>query len=166
MSYYDRDRNPRTPGTDARTSAFTAAQTMNHPITHHGNVAEYQASGFPFVYTTNGAVDDIKIQFPFVTQWICVSAIGGDVSIAFKPEASNDSTDDAMKFTIKTTDENSPPVFRFRCTDLYVTSAGNCSIAAGLTSVSRDQFPDITELEGVHTVTIDGTTTSPSPPTP
>ena len=163
--YYDRDRNPRTPGTEARTSAFTAAQTMNHPITHHGNVAEYQASGFPFVFTFAAGVTDKKIQFPFVTQWICISPLaGGPASFAFMSGASNDTSGNAMKFTVNITDENSPPIFRFRCVDLYVTSTGAVSIAAGLTSVHRDQFMDISELEGVKSITIAGTTTTPSTP--
>ena len=97
--YYDRDRNPRTPGTEARTSAFTAAQTMNHPHSHVGNTAEYMASGYPFMQTvkingasyardTDGAVtalddnDIVKVSFPYVTRWVIVRATsgGGNVS--------------------------------------------------------------------------------------
>ena len=38
--YYDRDRQSDT---------IKPAGTMNHPMTHHGNTSEYQASGFPLV---------------------------------------------------------------------------------------------------------------------
>ena len=63
--YYDRDRNPRvndggsTQGN--RESTFSAAGTMNHPITHHGNTAEYMASGFPYVLYLDGNIDDAKL---------------------------------------------------------------------------------------------------------
>ena len=84
--YYDRDRNPRTPGTEARTSAFTAAGTMNHPMTHHGNVAEYQASGIPFAQKVVCNVDHaVQVDFPFVTQWVQVIVDKDDkVQVAFQ----------------------------------------------------------------------------------
>ena len=70
--YYDRDR---------QNDAVKPAGTMNHPITHHGNVAEYQASGFPYVITLSGAQSDTRVKFPYVTQWICVSGLGADLSL-------------------------------------------------------------------------------------
>ncbi len=139
MAYYDRDRS-------------AMAGTTNHPMTHHGNVGEYQASGFPFVYQHGGDMADVRIEFPFVTQWICVSSPGGDASIAFKVSQS-DETGDAMRFVIP---QNSSIVLRIRCIDLYVDSGGrsDVSVMAGLTGVPRGQFPDITALEGVATATV------------
>lgn len=150
--YYDRDRNTRNSSGDITNR--DASGTMNYPMTHHGNVAEYQASGFPYVITLDGAQSDTRIRFPYVTQWICVAGLTHDVSFAFKSGSSDDGTGNAMKFTLKTNDENSPPVFHLRCVDLYVTSSGPVSIAAGMTGVPRDQFPDISDIEGVKTAAL------------
>ena len=134
MSYFDRDRSTVQGGT-------------HYPKSHHGNAAEYQASGFPFVYQHGGDMADVRIEFPFVTQWICVTAPSADASIAFKPSQS-DETGDAMRFVIP---QNSMMTLNIRCVDIYVDSNGqsDVSIMAGLTGVPRGQFPDITELEGV-----------------
>ena len=156
MSYYDRDRMNETTRLNAG--------TMNHAYSHHGNVAEYQASGFPYVLTLNGAQDDTRVVFPYVTQWICVSGLSADAFIAFKAGSSDDTTDNAMKFCVQESANAGPPVFRFRCTEIYVTSTGSVSIAAGMTSVPKGDFPDISEIEGVKTALIDpaSSTTQPS----
>ena len=155
--YYDRDRNPRLDSTGV-SGTRTMAGTMNHPMTHHGNVAEYQASGFPYVITLSGAQSDTLIKFPYVTQWICVSGLSADAFFAFKSGSSNDTTDNAMKFCVQETANASAPIFHVRCTDLYVTSTGDISIAAGMTSVPRSEFPDISNLEGVKTATLNSAT--------
>ena len=151
MSYFDRDRSTVQGGT-------------HYPKSHHGNVAEYQASGFPFVYQHGSDMADVRIEFPFVTQWICVTCPGGDVSIAFKPSQS-DETGDAMRMVIP---QNSMMILNIRCVDLYVDSGGrsDCSVMAGLTGVPRGQFPDISELEGVSFATVGVGTGASSEVTP
>ena len=165
--YYDIDRRRReqpgdtNPGDDDfPTLSHPVAGYMNHPITHHGNVAEYQASGFPYVITLDGAQDDTLIKFPFVTQWICVSGLGADAFFAFKSGSSSDTSGNAMKFCVQETNGASPPIFHVRCVDLYVTGggAGGISVAAGMTSVPRKDFPDIAGLEGVKTATLNSAT--------
>ena len=162
--YYDRDRNPRVNDGGStqgeRASTFSAAGTMNHPITHHGNTAEYMASGFPYVLYLDGNITDAKISFPFVTQWVCISGKSDRVAIAFKASASNDITGNAMKFIIEKSEESQPPVFRWKCTDIYVTGE-DISIAAGMTNVPRENFPDISEIEGVKTATVNGSVVTP-----
>ena len=146
MSYYDRDRSAAQGGT-------------THPRSHHGNTAEYQASGFPFVYQHGSDMADQRIEFPFVTQWICVTCPGGDVTIAFKSSQS-DNTGQAMRFLIP---QDSMMTLHIRCVDLWVDSGGrsDVTIMAGLTGVPRAQFPDITGLEGVdHVYTATGTNDS------
>ena len=150
--YYDRDR---------RNDTVRPAGTMNHPITHHGNTAEYQAAGFPWVYTTAGAPSNTKISFPYVTQWIILSSAAANVSVAFRSDASNDTTGHAMKFIVN--QDAGPIRIPVRCTDIWISAGGVVSIMAGLTGVSRSQFPDITGIEGVKTATINGTLETPGP---
>ena len=154
MSYYDRDRMNET--------TRLVAGTMNHAYSHHGNVAEYQASGFPYVITLPGAQTDTLIKFPYVTQWICVSGLGADAFFSFKSGSSNDITGNAMKFCVQESDGASPPVFHIRCVDLYVTGGGTAgiSVIAGMTSVPRTEFPSIADLEGVKTATLNSATSA------
>ncbi len=76
--YYDRDRapNPRFQNGEDR-GARQAAGQMNHTYSHHGNVAEYQSSGIPFVASkgsinTNGQAKEVTVNFPYVTRWVMV----------------------------------------------------------------------------------------------
>ena len=162
--YYDRDRNPGGAGTR------TVAGTMNHPITHHGNTAEYMGSGFPYVKTINldGTTAE-WIEFPFVTQWLQVRL--NDVSkvlyIAFSQsgmwDGDNSSTSDPAPSNFielhapdhgsgANTLPPSTPVYRLKCAKVYLKASGTCSVSviAGMTNVPSSQFPDISALPGVY----------------
>jgi len=146
--YYDRDRNTRTAyGHNA--NAKSTAGTMNHPMTHHGNTAEYMGSGFPWVYQKGSAYADERIEFPFVTQWVCITSASA-CHIAFKASQS-DEVGDAMRFMIPA---NTLMPLRIKCVDMWVDSgvATDVTIMAGLTNVPRSEFPTITGLEGVDHV--------------
>ena len=141
--YYDRDR---------QNDAIKPAGTMNHPMTHHGNTAEYQASGIPFIQkVTFAGTQHKRIDFPFVTQWVQVFCEKGKAfDVGFSSVANNkvrldDDADTAPK----------PNVWRVKCKSIFISStqtstdASIAYIVAGLTNVPADQFPDITALEGV-----------------
>ena len=83
--YYDRDRNYRHPTTGADVFRGTAG-TMNHAYSHHGNVAEYQASGIPFAQKVVCNIDHaVQVDFPFVTQWVQIIVDKDDkVQVAFQ----------------------------------------------------------------------------------
>ncbi len=128
MSYYDRDRD-------------TAAQTMNIPKAHHGNTAEFMVSGWPYLQTFTA---DGSTSFGYVTQWICVSAVGTDVTLTLD--------DGSAAFTVPA--GTISPRFDFKCTkvtlDLDSTGAGKYAcVSAGLTNVREADFPDITGYTGV-----------------
>ena len=157
--YYDRDRNTRTDyGHDANTK--TAAGTMNHPITHHGNTAEYQASGIPFVKKI-ALVQNTRTQvtFPFVTQWVEVIVEGNHaVEIAFSETGLSTATGSSNNHVV--IDAGSFPgqrgfgsVWRVKCNQMWFltgeTDGANIYVIAGLTNVPADQFPDITGLVGI-----------------
>jgi len=131
--YYDRDR---------RNDTITPAGTMNHPMTHHGNTSEYMVSGYPFFETHTA---DGTSTFGYVTQWVCVSAIGTDVTVTINGGAA--------AFTVPSGTVS--PRFNFKCTsisvDLTTTGTGKAAcVAAGLTNVKSADFPDISGFTGVQ----------------
>jgi hypothetical protein len=149
--YYDRDRTNPAP-----------AGQMNHAYSHHGNVAEYQGSGFPFLFHPGAAPTDTRIEFPYVTQWIVVTSASA-VYIAFKDSQSNEGGD-ACRLYIPA-DTMMP--LRVKCVDMWVTSVGaDVSVMAGLTNVLRGEFPLITGLEGVASYTTGSGTGAASTTTP
>ena len=79
--YYDRDRNQRDIADGSIHTAPTAAGTMNHSFSHHGNANEYISSGMPFVFTqaTEQSSSDqlVTIEFPYVTRWLMVNVYDG-----------------------------------------------------------------------------------------
>ena len=82
--YYDRDRNPRNEATGV-SGTRTMAGTMNQPVAHYGNTAEFLVSGWPYLgeFTNNNAQTQSQtITFTHVTQHITVSAFDGDVSFS------------------------------------------------------------------------------------
>ena len=129
MSYYDRDR-------------ATAARTMNIPKAHHGNTAEFLVSGWPFLetHTTTGAGNGTST-FGFVTQWVCISAIGANVTVTLDGGAA--------AFTVPA--GTISPRFDFKCTSVKVAldGAGSACVSAGLTNVRSEDFPDISTYTGV-----------------
>ena len=95
---------------------------------------------------------DLRIEFPYVTQWICITAPSGDAGIAFKASQSDvQGGTVAMRMVIP---QNSMMVLPIRCVDLYVDSNGatDVTVMAGLTNVKRSDFPAIAALEGVDHV--------------
>ena len=163
MSYYDRDRNVRkADGTFNAPGDKTVAGTMNHPYTHHGNVAEYQASGIPFVQyidLQNGNLH--RIDFPFVTQWVQVFVERAHkVFVAFSVNGSQGESPGTNYIPIEndTGTSNSPltnvgNVWRVKCKELYVRSGesdgAKVYVVAGLTNVPAADFPDMSAIIGV-----------------
>ena len=140
--YYDRDRT--VPGSSTQRDG---AGTMNHPYTHHGNAAEYQCSSIPWLQEYASASNQ-QVTFPFVTRWIVVTAVGKtptthDVKIAFS------STGIANSQYITIPAGSMSPRIEVKCTNMWVTSASEVNIMAGLTNVHTSQFPDITGLAGI-----------------
>ena len=171
MSYYDRDRNPRSPSTGLPVSR-TAMGTMNHPMTHHGNVAEYQVSGIPFFYTFTTAEDTVHtITFPYVTQWIQIilddnksikvgytkaglEHDGGNYEEEHAPLSNADTRLTGSNYVVfDSTSAGDLPngaIWRMKTNQLAIISANEVrvSIVAGLTNVLSSDFPDISTITG------------------
>lgn len=124
--------------------------SLNIPRPSHNHASEYQVSGFPFVYQHGADMADLRIEFPYVTQWICITAPSANAAIAFKASQSDEAVD-AMRFVIP---RNSMMVLPVKCIDLFVDSNGqsDVTVMAGLTNVKRSDFPAIAALEGVDHV--------------
>ena len=148
--YYDRDRTNPAP-----------AGQMNHAYSHHGNVAEYQSSGFPLVQKvvlTTG--QEAVVNFPFVTQWISFATNGSDATVAFSESGqsgqvgSGEGTNFFPIQTAATGAGNAGPIFRIKCNKVYLKDVAGGStvyIFAGLTNVPGTEFPDISSLVGTGT---------------
>ena len=172
--YYDRDRRERNAlGAPQSFDSQTPAGHMNHPYTHHGNVAEYQASGIPYAITFKASTTNTKISFPYVTQWIQVICNDTDkvVYMAFSSTGKWDGTDDSSSAdpspnnyiemhtpasnTGATDGHNVTPVasavWRLKCKEINIKASGNCSVSiiAGLTSVRASEFPSLDGLDGI-----------------
>ena len=141
--YYDRDRRYRDPASNDADDFDTPHPrgTMNHPITHHGNTAEYMVSGYPFFQTHSLDSSSGTSTFGYVTQWICISAIGQNCVVTINGGSA--------AFTVPA--GTISPRFDFKCTTITVTmvGAGTACVSAGLTNVKSADFPDISGYTGV-----------------
>ena len=172
--YYDRDRNPRSTTTGLPSSAPTAMGTMNHPITHHGNVAEYQVSGIPFFHTFTSTSDVVHtITFPFVTQWVQIVVPDNEsIKVAYCKEglahtgglfidsSLSGGTDKRLTGTNYVTIDGSnsadiPNGSIWRMKTNQIAMIGDdpivVSIVAGLTNVPSSDFPDLSAITGIGT---------------
>lgn len=123
MSYYDRDRS-------------NAAPMMHQPKTYIGNTAEYLVAGWPFVCTYTGASgngsDETKtVTFNYVTQFVQITAHDGDISLKINGSS-------AFQVPSGTTVR-----LDVKCTELVITvpDTKTFSLVAGLTNISKNQYP-------------------------
>ena len=172
--YYDRDRNYRNPTTGAVVSRGTAG-TMNHAYSHHGNVAEYQASGIPFAQKVQVDLNHaVQVDFPFVTQWIQVIVDEGDrVQVAFQESAlaingggfdgqgTNSAALAGTNHVVIDASVEGPPngsIWRIKTNKIFfaglTNSTTNVYIIAGLTSVPGTEFPDLSGIIGIGTTAV------------
>lgn len=126
--YYDRDRT-------------NSAGLMQQPGAYIGNTSEYMVSGWPYAETVESTT---TITFTSVSQWICVSAIGTDVTLTFQGGSA--------AFIIPA--GTLSPRFDVKCTSVTLTmgssgSGEKASLLAGLTNVKTSQYPDISAAAGV-----------------
>lgn len=105
--------------------------------TGQNNVAEYQASGLPYVTQSVATTSPFNIQFPFVTNEITVkNNTAGLLRIGFTQNGVNGTN----FFTLPVSGAYSG---RLRVTDLFVrseTGTVNYEVVAGLTTIPRKEF--------------------------
>lgn len=126
--YYDRDRTNN-------------AGLMQQPGAYIGNTSEYMVSGWPYAATVSATT---TVDFTSVSQWICVSAVGTDVTITFQGGSA--------AFVVPA--GTMSPRFDVKCTSVTLTmgssgSGESASILAGLTNVKTSQYPDVSNADGI-----------------
>ena len=159
--YYDRDRNTR--NSSGVITNRDAAGTMNHPMTHHGNVAEYQASGIPFMYRFTTVANTVHtITFPYVTQWVQI-ILPDNVSMmmAYSKEGltftggsltGGKALAGTNHVILSSADnQNIGNVWRWKTNQVAFVSVGTIAVTvvAGLTNVPSSDFPDLSSILGV-----------------
>ena len=115
---------------------------LNNPRAHHGHVSEYQSSGIPWHQKYNSGSNQ-KVDFPYVTRFVFITATTHDVSVSFDDEGIA-----AGRFFIIPAGTTSGRL-ELKCKELHFTSTGPTTILAGLTNVQAADFPDITGLPGI-----------------
>jgi hypothetical protein len=130
-------------------------------------VPAYQTSGTPYAITLTGVTTtSVKVTFPYVTRWVVVSATdattAADVRIGFSEngtEVSPDRNYYLLPLT-KSGDEaiwqGQTPRLELRCKELWIrgdsNTIGTVSIIAGMTGISKDQFPILSGSQGFEGV--------------
>ncbi|MEC8392498.1 MAG: hypothetical protein VXZ58_06435 [Actinomycetota bacterium] len=144
MGYYDRDRNPRSTSTGLPTTDPAAAGTMNHPMTHYGNTAEFLVSGWPYLgefKNNNATTQSQTITFTHVTQHITVSAFDGDVSFSVGGGAAT--------MTIPAGTISPRLDVKIAKITFTLPAGATVSFVAGLTNVPYTELPDMSTWTGV-----------------
>lgn len=106
---------------------------MSYYNTYAGpnSVAEYQVAGLPYVSKSTGVG---TLAFPFVTQWLVISSLGGaDVTVGFTTASAA-----ANRITLTASQSIGPLPLKIK--DLFIFSGGTWEVIAGLTSVPRDKM--------------------------
>jgi hypothetical protein len=131
--------------------------SLHYQKSHHNNVGEYQQSGIPYVVqVVNGAALDITVEsgtdgvltetvkFPYVSRWITVYS-SAKCWIAY-------GTSGLANNNIFLIPAGTTVSFEVKCKNLLIYASANPQtiyVHAGLTSIVRSMFPDITTIDGV-----------------
>ncbi len=118
--------------------------SLNYPRPHHGHTSEYQVSGIPW-HRRYASGDNQKVDFPYVTRFVFITATTEDVSVSF-----DDGGIAANRYFLIPAGTTSGRL-ELKCNELHFTSTGPTTVLAGLTNVLAKDFPDITGLPGIGT---------------
>ncbi len=145
---------------------------INHTKSGPNSVPAYQMSGVPFLTSSisatevpneaAGDVAPIVVSFPYVTKFVKIRNTGGNgLRVAFsftgsyepgrvvKGGATKPASLGRNYFVIPTAaaGKESTQTFEFRCKKLFLLGDGGTTgfdLAAGLTTIRSDQFPELT----------------------
>lgn len=126
--------------------------TLQPPRSGPNNVAEYQASGLPWVTSSIVTSAVWRIDFPYVTNFIAVHAHSGAIRLGFTENGVNGSN------YILLQSGDSYPTWTIRCKSLFLRSnaagTGSISMMAGMTMIQERDFPILTGSAVYHTGTL------------
>lgn len=116
--------------------------SFNFPRSGPSNVAEYQASGLPWVTSSNITDSVWRIDFPYVTNALSLQVTSGTVRLGFTQNGVNGSN------YILVGTSNDYPNFDLRCKTIFLRShtamTSSVSVIAGLTQIQHRDFPVLT----------------------
>jgi hypothetical protein len=138
MAYFDVDKR-----LDGSLPAFTGSV---QPSNASGifNVPSYQVSGVPLLQHYAGAQTNTNLAFETISRWVLVSANGGDVKLAFTQTGIADNN-----FLTIPSGEMSPRI-EVMANGIFLTSAGACSVMAGLTpNILSGSYMDLDNYSNV-----------------
>jgi hypothetical protein len=108
------------------------------------NTAEYMTSGLPFTFTGTTGGAPIRIDFPFVTNFICVNNL--DTAVALKVGFTENGILGTNYFSVFPSSEVSSTPLYLRVKTLYIDadSAVEFEVVAGLTMIKAKEMPTLT----------------------
>jgi len=115
---------------------------LDHANPHHNHASEYQQSSIPWLQELASAVN-AQVDFPFVSRYIVITAVGAAVKLAFSGTGNGNS----QYITIP--NGTMSPRIEIKCKSIWITCTAEVNVLAGLTNVSAADFPDITGLAGI-----------------
>jgi len=107
---------------------------MQHPSPGPGDQSQYTVSGLPFALSGSGSQ---RIDFPYLTQWICVRSNAGTSVVAFTQQGFTSG------YTFSIPAAGSSQVLPLRIKTLFVSGAG-FEVIAGLTMIEPRMWPTLT----------------------
>lgn len=133
---------------------------MSHwPKPHHGMVSEYQASGVPFITSSQfnevGATTPVSVTFPFVTRWVVVHNTDKTTGDYIRWGFTSNGVKSVPNANYMLLDGGEiTPRLEVKCSQLWFLADDNAkpasfSVVAGLTNVPIDQFFAVTGSNGV-----------------
>ena len=156
--------------------------SLNWPKPGLDHVPSYQVSGIPYITrSVMGGVPQrdrtdtegttLKVEFPFVTSWVMIANIsdrpnmhvpklvwGFSANGVAGPSTAMglDNNGQITSRGFQMPPSSSTPCLPLRCKDIYLTTfnSQDCTfqLIAGLTNISRDQFPALTASNGFEGV--------------
>lgn len=114
--------------------------TYNNGRSGVNNVAEYQASGLPWVTSSMLSTSSLTINFPYVTNFIALYAQSGSYKVGFTANGMVGSN----YFTVS---GSAAVILPIRCKTLFLSTTTGSALAeviAGLTTIEAKAFPVLT----------------------
>lgn len=125
---------------------------FNYPQSGLNNVAEYQASGLPFVTQSVASTTITSVEFPYVTNFFTVKNVSAQaVEVGF----TTDGLQGSNKFTVL---PSSSITFDIRCRTLFLRAGASATyeLVAGLTTIPRERFPFLTQSLHFNSGSLEG----------
>jgi hypothetical protein len=120
--------------------------STNFPLAGYGFAPNYQISGLPFVFSVSPVLpaQRSKIEFPYVTQWICFRFVQAPRTAYVSFDTSGNLTPNILKLEATSNADLFHGPYFLRIKDIYIEEFSDAvQIIAGLTSIPRETAPEL-----------------------